>query len=133
VREFFLPVPPPLSACFKNVRGVGRVKSKRYRSWCSEAGWTIKQQQTMLGLARVKYTTIAVLLHPIDGSDIDNRFKPVLDLLKQMGEIEDDSYPHVLAVFGAWRIEVDKSTAQVILMENAALVFPGFEGIGAPH
>jgi Holliday junction resolvase RusA-like endonuclease len=133
VREFFLPVPPPLSACFKNARGPGRVKSKRYRSWCSEAGWTIKQQQMMLGPAQIKYTTVAVFLHPINGSDIDNRFKPVLDLLKQMGEIEDDSYPHVLAVFGAWTTEVAESTAQVILMENATVAFPGFEGMGVPH
>lgn len=99
-----LPIPPSINCCFVNVltgRGgsrASRARSKKYRAWASAAGWHLK-------IARPKKvagaTEIEILVaRPNKNSDVDNRIKPVLDLLVTHGVIDDDR--HVESTSARW-------------------------------
>ena len=90
-----LPLPPPLSACFTNARGPGRVKTARYTAWIMEA---VSSARSQLGLVE-PYDTIAA---PVVADyqfgkpdnrkqDVENRAKAVSDLLVRAGILVDDS------------------------------------------
>ena len=90
-----LPLPPPLSACFANARGPGRVKTARYTAWIMEA---VSSARSQLGLSE-PYDTIAVPV-AVDyqfgkpdkrRQDVFNREKAVSDLLVRVGILADDS------------------------------------------
>lgn len=83
-------IPPSVNACFANVRGKGRVRTERYRQWATAAGWDCKRKGTIAGAFSVTITIDRQTRHVL--SDIDNRCKPVLDLLQDHGIIQDDKY-----------------------------------------
>lgn len=92
-----LPFPVPLSDLYRNARGPGRAKTKRYQTWARAAGWELKAQKPpkMEGPVALE---IAVE-RPVnkDGTvsrkkrDLSNLIKGVEDLLVDHGIIEDDS------------------------------------------
>lgn len=84
-----LPVPPPLSRMFVNVPGRGRVKTRLYRQWRREAGWTLKAQHP--GRVTGAYAVITRLPMSTRG-DVDNRQKAVLDLLVEHKVTPDDRH-----------------------------------------
>lgn len=82
-----IPVPPSLNNMFTNVPGRGRVRVAAYKHWIAEAGYSILAQRPK------KYTgdvTVSIVIGPRQRGDLDNRIKPVLDLLTKMKIIEDD-------------------------------------------
>ena len=101
-----LPLPPPLSACFKNaqrqkrIKGVvkrwsGRVATERYIAWIMEA---VSSARNQLGLSE-PYDTITVPV-AVDykfgkpnnrRADVANLEKAVSDLLVRAGILVDDS------------------------------------------
>ncbi len=90
--------PPSLNNIYANVPGKGRVKSSRYKTWRSAAGWDVK-------LAKVAKMGGPVLLDltvkkPRVRSDISNRIKAVEDLLVDMDVLVDDS--QVMEVRARW-------------------------------
>lgn len=86
-QTFLIPLPPSVNAMFRNVPGVGRVKTTDYKRWREVAGWQLKAQKP------VKLTgDVAVKIEvrrPRSTADLDNRAKAVGDLLKGV-VIEDD-------------------------------------------
>lgn len=109
-----LPFPVPLSACFTNVKGRGRVPTVRYKAWTETSLWLIKSQ-------RVK---------PVDGPvsvyvrlvapdkrhrDADNTSKGLLDILKKAGVILDDSNRVVRRVTTEWQ---DEGPACLVIIQR---------------
>lgn len=83
-----IPAPPSTNNLFYNASGKGRVKTDRYRTWLSAAGWSLKEQRPVSVPGRVR---ISILMRqPRANADIDNRFKAPLDLLVLHGVIDDD-------------------------------------------
>lgn len=82
-------MPPSVNAMFRNVPGRGRVRTQRYRDWASAAGWDFNGKGRIEG--PFSFRMIVSRKKARKGSDLDNRIKPVLDLMKTHEIIEDDS------------------------------------------
>lgn len=83
-------LPPPLSACFKNVRRNGRAATPRYTAWVSEAMHAVRSQK----VAPISGDVVAVYQFrrpDLRRRDLGNLEKAVSDLLVKAGLIEDDS------------------------------------------
>lgn len=91
-------LPPPLNNMYFNVRGRGRVKSDRYRTWRSAMGWEIKRQHNRI----IKFTgpvyIVIACQEPKRKCDLDGRIKGILDLLVDMQIIPDDSQKYVRGI-----------------------------------
>lgn len=95
-----LPMPPSVNALFANVKGKGRVKTAAYRKWREQAGWDVIAQgrpNQPVG----KYEMELALKRPRAGCDIDNRIKPVADLLQEQRVIQDDKHCTRITVWWA--------------------------------
>lgn len=105
-----IPLPPPLSACFNNVPGRGRVPSKRYRQWQESAKTELYAQlwsQRRLTNWHPPYFVDAVKVEYFIARpdrrrrDLDNLGKALCDILKKCGVLNDDS--QIVDVRFAWR------------------------------
>lgn len=83
-------VPPSMNACYRNVAGKGRAKTKRYREWATAAGWDFNGKGRIEGPYTITITIDRSKRHKL--ADIMNREKVVSDLLQAHGIIEDDRY-----------------------------------------
>lgn len=85
-----LPYPIPLSACFTNVRGRGRVPTARYKAWQTEAWAMIAQQKPkrIKGPVSIYVQLVAPDKRARDG---DNLLKSIFDTLTKNDLIVDDS------------------------------------------
>jgi len=85
---FSSPLPPGTNNLFLNIAGKGRIKSRRYRDWIKEAGWSIQA-------ARCGWidgpVTVAITLPDKMRLDTDAAIKPLLDLCVRHHLIEDDA------------------------------------------
>lgn len=97
-QTFRLPIPPSLNNCFVNVGGRGRIKSRQYSRWMTSAGWELRIQRPRKVAGKVSVSI--VIARPNANSDIDNRIKPLLDLLVKHEVIVDDR--HVAAISARW-------------------------------
>jgi crossover junction endodeoxyribonuclease RusA len=96
-----VPFPPPLSACFTNVRGVGRVATSRYKAWQTEALWEIKAQKPkpIDGEVSISVGLVAPDKRPRDAGNTD---KAICDILVKAGLIKDDSNRYVRRISYEW-------------------------------
>lgn len=83
-------LPPPLSACFKNVRRNGRAATARYTAWVIEAARAV-QEQRLAGMAGTVAAVYVFRRPDRRRRDLGNLEKAVSDLLVKTGLIEDDS------------------------------------------
>jgi Holliday junction resolvase RusA-like endonuclease len=84
-----LPISPSVNLAYINLPGRGRAKSKIYKAWAKAAGWEVRVQNPKPVTGDYK---VCLLMHrPNARSDVDNRTKPVLDLLVGLGVTPDDS------------------------------------------
>ena len=99
-----LPFPVPLSACFTNVPGRGRVPTGRYKAWQNEALWMIKAQrvQPIKGEVSISVGLVAPDKRARDAGNCD---KAVCDVLVKAGIIEDDSNKYVRRLSYEWRAD----------------------------
>lgn len=81
-----LPTPTSTNRLYKRV-GPRVFKSKEYRAWIKEAGWSLKAQKpgSIKGAVELEYT------FGKSRKDIDNCVKAANDLLVRHRVIEDDS------------------------------------------
>ncbi|MEK6591517.1 MAG: RusA family crossover junction endodeoxyribonuclease [Pseudomonadota bacterium] len=86
---FTLPMPPSANNMFINT-GRGRARSEAYNAWINEAGWELRRQRVPKLKGRVR-VNIRLERPSVGKADVDNRIKPVLDLLQTMGVLTDDS------------------------------------------
>lgn len=89
-------LPPSTNNLFVNVRGKGRVKSERYKTWLNAAGWDVLMAKPKLIQSPVRVTIL--INRPNKRSDVDNRVKALLDLLVAQRVLLDDSQVHSLTV-----------------------------------
>jgi crossover junction endodeoxyribonuclease RusA len=86
--ELWLPYPPSANHLWRSAKG--RVfKSRAYVDWLLEAGLQAKSQRA--GSIKGPYKLSVTAARPDKRKrDIDNLLKPISDLLKSIGAIEDD-------------------------------------------
>lgn len=96
-----LPFPPPLHACFTNAKGKGRVTTPRYKSWQTEALWSIKAQKArpVDGEVSISVGLVAPDKRPRDAGNLD---KAILDTIVKAGIIQDDSNKYVRRLSFEW-------------------------------
>ncbi len=95
-----LPImPPSTNNLFVNVPGKGRIKSAEYNRWINQAGMLIKAQCRERMSSRAN---VSIFIEEKQGADIDNRIKPVLDLLVKVGVLAGDSAKFVRSVSATW-------------------------------
>lgn len=84
-----IPPPPSVNHAFRNVRGVGRVKTDAYKSWRKLAAsliWAAVRADQRIGGQII----VGIDLPSKTRGDIDNRIKAILDALVDSGRIDDD-------------------------------------------
>lgn len=89
--KFRLPVAPGLNNATRNVRGVGRVKTARYKRWLKDADTHYMLQ----GLNRVPKITVPYIcrmVFPKIRGDIDGRGKLLLDFMVSRELTIDDKH-----------------------------------------
>lgn len=88
-QTYVLPVPPSVNNLFATV-GKRRVKSKEYKAWQSEAGLRLIVARVGRKRKISGYVAIEIGLPINMRGDIDNRIKPIIDLLVKHAVIDDD-------------------------------------------
>lgn len=92
-----IPCPPSVNEMYansKNWKGRGRYKTERYRIWQRAAEWDVK---AAVRRTPVQGWSVVCLEVPAEArSDLDNRAKAALDLLRTHGLISDDRYVSTL-------------------------------------
>lgn len=86
-----LPLPPSVNALYRNVNGIGRVRTQEYKKWVGVAdGYFFTQKKNIRGVVGKYelYIRIPVLMN----GDCDNRIKPVADYLASRGVTSDDRH-----------------------------------------
>lgn len=93
-----LPLPPSTNALYRNVRGVGRVKTAKYKAWRKVAiGYTAITQIGVLPRFERDFEVV-VLIPAKTRGDVDNRAKATLDILKTFGVISDDRHAQAVTI-----------------------------------
>lgn len=113
-----IPTPPSLNEMFGNNSkgGKGRFPKKIYKDWIGAALWNIARQQPHR--FDVRCVVFAAVQRRSLSADIDNRSKPILDILKSAGIYKDDS--RVTAIAFVWS-----------LYETRLLIVPATQAIRA--
>lgn len=85
-----LPLPPSVNHLYRNVPGKGRVKTDRYKTWITAAGWEMKGRR----LPRLTGPYVLTMLCERKKGrrrDLSNLVKAIEDFLVTHRVIEDDS------------------------------------------
>lgn len=96
--KIYLPVPPSANMLFRTTDGK-RFKTAKYRSWI-HAGCEYIQAQNIICPMLTEVHVELYVPRLRSNSDIDNRIKPVLDLLVKTDIIQDDSL--VKSIYAEW-------------------------------
>jgi Holliday junction resolvase RusA-like endonuclease len=103
------------------VRGKGRVKTKAYKAWISEAGWKLKTQKAVAISGPVTVDIAVSEAGGPEGEDLDNKAKAVLDLLTAHKVIEDDSKRFVRELNLRWVADIPEGvTIEIMALEPQA-------------
>ena len=89
-------VPPSTNGLYANIRGKGRVKTERYCTWLSAAGWDMKRYHNQKWTEPVYLTIRLGKLRA--NADVSNRIKAIEDLLVLHEIIPGDSIEWVKSV-----------------------------------
>jgi Holliday junction resolvase RusA-like endonuclease len=85
-----LPMPPSVNGAYRNVPGVGRVKTRVYRDWATEAALLMKIQAR--GRIDGPYAIHVEVDRPDKRRrDLSNLLKVLEDTIVAQGLVEDDS------------------------------------------
>lgn len=109
--EINLPMPPSTNGLWVNVPGRGRVRSRIYKKWATEAGWELQLQRPKK--IKGNYSLTILLSKLRRGSDVANREKALSDLLQTHGIIENDSLLQDLHM--KWDDQVKSGWVKLIL------------------
>jgi len=87
---FCLPAPPSANSLFRNVPGVGRVRTARYKTWAQAAGWALKLDGNKSRTWETINGPVALTIICGARGDLDNKIKALADLLVSSAVIKDD-------------------------------------------
>jgi Holliday junction resolvase RusA-like endonuclease len=92
-------LPPSVNHIYRSARSktTGKVqvyRSQEYLTWQNAVGWSVKAQMARQPkwISPV-YLTVA-MRRPRSNADLDNRLKPLADMLQSLGVIENDKLIH---------------------------------------
>lgn len=91
-----LPIPPSLNGMYRNVPKIGRVKTREYKAWEKEAAKALTFAAWDCPVAPYEITIRININHR---GDIDNRVKPILDLLVRHKVLTGDQWVNALHVY----------------------------------
>lgn len=92
--ELWLPYPPSANNLWRSAKG-RTYRSRAYVDWLTEAGLLAKSQRA--GSITGPYKLSVTAARPDKRKrDLDNILKPISDLLKSIGAIEDDNLCEML-------------------------------------
>lgn len=114
-----IPMPISVNAMYRNVAGVGRVKTKELKNWKLEAEWELARQNPPRFVGQVDIS-ITLRYPPKGRADCSNYIKAVEDLLVTCGVIEDDSCKYVRSVSARWSHEETACRVNVYYAPEAA-------------
>lgn len=98
-----LPRPISTNSLYANVRGRGRIKSKRYCTWSCWAEDMLYKQNPIRKISGPVNVTIEIGEHKVSPLlDIDNTAKAYLDAIVKKGVIEDDNRKTIRSLFLEW-------------------------------
>jgi crossover junction endodeoxyribonuclease RusA len=83
-----LPAPPSVNSLFSNVKGRGRIKTRAYKAWLEEAGWSLKSQRPV----KVSGPYELKIQMPPTRGDLGNYEKAISDLLVAHHVVDDDKH-----------------------------------------
>ncbi len=100
---FKLPYPPSVNCLYSNIPGTGRIKTRSYKAWLIEAGYTIR----IAGTPRVNGPVeLSYIFQDKPGvRDLGNIEKATTDLLVSMGCIDADDSKTVRKITLEWGSE----------------------------
>lgn len=113
-----LPFPVPLSACFTNAPGKGRVPTPRYKAWQEEALWMLLAQRPKPIEGRVSIF-IRLVAPDKRHRDAGNCDKAVGDILVKAGLIKDDSNRYVRRLTYEW---AEDGPGCVVIIQHAEAI-----------
>jgi crossover junction endodeoxyribonuclease RusA len=89
--KLLLPLPPSVNAMYRNVAGVGRVKTHEYRAWLKKAdAYLLMQKRELLPLNG--QIIVAIKVPKGTRGDISNRIKAAEDFLVSRQITGDDRH-----------------------------------------
>lgn len=91
VARLVVSIPPPANSLYRNVAKVGRVKTKKYKSWIKTAEGEYLAQRRSVSKVLGPYTVEIRVPKGMRG-DVDNRIKASVDLLVHLEITEDDKH-----------------------------------------
>lgn len=92
--KYTLPMPPSVNAMYRrNPRGFGMYKTPEAKAWITECLSHIRRKNPLKGKIDV-----SAEFYFARESDIDNRLKPLLDLLQEANVVENDKQVYSLVV-----------------------------------
>lgn len=123
-----LPLPPSLNNAFMNVRGKGRVKSRKYTAWIEAARVEALAQKIRAHLPGW-YDIIITLPIGMRG-DNDNRIKPINDFMQRMGFVADDRLQFTTVITRAENVK--PGTCFVVVAPHPSVAQSGVDGGPSP-
>ena len=110
-----LPMPPSVNGAYRNVPGVGRVKTRVYRDWATEAALLMKMQ--VRGSIAGAYAIHVEVDRPDKRRrDLSNLLKVLEDTIVAQGLVEDDSLCERIKMQWTDRIDGRPGPVRVWLM-----------------
>src|ERR1051326_2237948 len=91
-----IPMPPSLNNCFPTSKSGHRYPSEDYKAWQESAGYALKAQRPHS--ITVPCAVTLTMKEPKHRCDLDNRIKPVLDLIVKHSVIPDDDSRFVRSI-----------------------------------
>lgn len=109
-----LPLCPSVNELYANVPGRGRIATRKYRQWKTDAGWKLQAQprRQFVGPFRV-----AIYLPEKMRGDVDGRIKATVDLLVSHRITPDDRFAKSVLVE---RSELVAANECLVVVESAA-------------
>ena len=113
-----IPIPPSANDMYKmtiNRGGKGkyrRVRTKEYERWRSRAAWVVASQ-VFDHLRRKTPFTMSIRVNLDHRGDIDNRIKPLLDMLQYAGVVQDDRYCDRILIMRDQTLPEDTAAAEI--------------------
>lgn len=84
--------PPTVNTMFINVKGKGRVKSKRYREWESMSSFELGSKMMLPANKQFEEYGLIIKLKKRSNADYSNYVKPIEDLLCALQITPDDKF-----------------------------------------